>query len=94
MTTDNESIVEQLTARPTTAFVPKSNNARMGISLEEQRDIFVDALDVGAMLVKSVQTGEVKTLNIDTNTVLKNPVTLDAFEVRDTKVVRKHKLRS
>ncbi len=50
---------------------------------------FKSAIKSGRILVKSVKSGEVKTLAIDDKVILTNPTMLNAFEVRDARVVPK-----
>lgn len=61
-----------------------------GLSVASEAGKFKMALDSGAMMVKSVKTGKVKTLAIEPGTVLKNSVSLSGFEVRDDRVTPKH----
>ena len=62
----------------------------LSLSVASEAGKFKMALDSGAMMVKSVKTGEVKTLAIEPGTTLKNNVSLSGFEVRDDRVTPKH----
>ena len=55
----------------------------------DEQNHFIESFNAKTILVKSMQTGEVMTLDISNEVVLRNP-TLDAFEVRDNKVVPKY----
>lgn len=56
-----------------------------GLSIATEAGKFQMSIDSGAMLAKSVKTGEVKAFAVEPGTVLKN-VTLGNFEVRDARV--------
>lgn len=60
-----------------------------GLSIATDAGKFQMSLDSGAMLAKSVKTGEVKTFAIRPGTVLKN-ISLGNFEVRDARVQPKY----
>lgn len=62
---------------------------RMGLSIATEAGKFQMSIDSGAMLAKSIKTGEVKTFAVEPGTVLKN-VALSNFEVRDARVQPKH----
>ena len=62
----------------------------LGLSIASEAGKFKMALDSGAMMVKSVKTGEVRTLAIEPGTVLKNNISLSGFEIRDDRVTPKH----
>ena len=68
----------------------KLDREALGLSVASEAGKFKMALDSGAMMVKSVKTGEVKTLAIEPGTTLKNNVSLSGFEVRDDRVTPKH----
>ena len=68
----------------------KLDRETLGLSVAGEAGKFKMALDSGAMMVKSVKTGEVKTLAIEPGTTLKNNVSLSGFEVRDDRVTPKH----
>ena len=68
----------------------KLDRETLGLSVASEAGKFKMALDSGAMMVKSVKTGEVKTLAIEPGTMLKNNVSLSGFEVRDDRVTPKH----
>lgn len=68
----------------------KLDREALGLSVASEAGKFKMALDSGAMMVKSVKTGEVKTLAIEPGTALKNNVSLSGFEVRDDRVTPKH----
>ena len=61
----------------------------MGLSIATEAGKFQMSIDSGTMLVKSIKTGEVKTLAVEPGTVLKN-VALSNFEVRDARVRPKY----
>ena len=61
----------------------------MGLSIATKAGKFQMSIDSGTMLVKSIKTGEVKTLAVEPGTVLKN-VALSNFEVRDARVQPKY----
>lgn len=68
----------------------KLDREALGLSVASEAGKFKMALDSGAMMVKSVKTGEVKTLAIEPGIALKNNVSLSGFEVRDDRVTPKH----
>ena len=68
----------------------KLDREALGLSVASEAGKFKMVLDSGAMMVKSVKTGEVKTLAIEPGTTLKNNVSLSGFEVRDDRVTPKH----
>lgn len=68
----------------------KLDREALGLSVASEAGKFKMALDSGAMMVKSVKTGEVKTLAIEPGTTLKNNISLSGFEVRDDRVTPKH----
>lgn len=70
------------------SFVHHRDNAK--ISSHQHRDDFCHSLNAGTMLAKSLKTGEVKTINVESATVIRNPVSLSQFEVRDNRVVPKY----
>ena len=61
----------------------------MGLSIATEAGKFQMSIDSGAMLAKSIKTGEVKALAVEPGTVLKN-VALGNFEVRDARVQPKY----
>lgn len=61
----------------------------MGLSTATDADKFQMSIDSGAMLAKSIKTGEVKTFAVEPGKVLKNAA-LGNFEVRDARVQPKH----
>lgn len=65
------------------------NPREMGLSIATEAGKFQMSIDSGAMLAKSIKTGEVKTFVVEPGTVLKN-VALGNFEVRDARVQPKH----
>ena len=78
--TNKSSLVAQPMVKPET----------LGLSVASEAGKFKMALDSGAMMAKSVKTGEVRTLAIEPGIVLKNNVSLSGFEVRDDRVTPKH----
>jgi hypothetical protein len=56
-----------------------------GLSIATAAGKFQMSLDSGAMLVKSLKDGEVKTINIEPGTVLNSAKLID-FEIRDARV--------
>ena len=54
-----------------------------------QATMFRDAINSGTMLVKSVTTGETKTISLEPG-VIKRNISLSGFEVRDARIQPKH----
>lgn len=58
-------------------------------SLSNYANDFKQSLSSGQILVKSIKTGELKILTINQNIDIVVPMSLDAYEVRDNRVVPK-----
>lgn len=74
-----------------TTFAQSSQlrSQEMGLSIATEAGKFQMSIDSGAMLAKSIKTGEVKVFAIKPGTVLKN-MALSNFEVRDARVQPKY----
>lgn len=68
----------------------KLDNTVFGVSVKDSAERLALSLNSGIMLVKSMKSGEVKSVNVDPNKVLKNDAFLSSFEVRDARVAPKY----